>query len=79
MNKTNIFLNKITTGKLVSARALTLMHTTHRDNARWSLCRKHSGFPRSRGNLPQPCREQRKEIEEMSSVPVRQHFVLDKT
>mgnify|MGYP006925731930 CR=1 FL=1 len=63
MNKTNIFLNKITTGKPVSTHK-------HTDNARWSLCRKHSGFPRSRGSLPKPAENnERDRGEELGPSP----------
>ena len=45
--------------------------------ARWRLCRKHSGVPRSRVSLPKTCAEWLwRMTEERSSVPVRQHFVL---
>ena len=71
-------LIKITTGKPVSDHALALHR--HTVNTRWSLCRKHSGFPRSRGSLPSL---QRTPIENDDKggealFPVRQHSVLDK-
>ena len=62
-----------------SSDAYTYTHT-HK-NARWRLCRKHSGVPRSRGSLPKTCteRDYREDREEKSLVPVRHHFVLHKT
>ena len=56
-------LNKITTGKPVSTHK-------HTDNARWSLCRKHSGFPQSRGSLPKPVEnDERDRGEELGPGP----------
>ena len=47
-------------------RANTHTHT-HTNGAQWNLCRKHSGFPRSRGNLPKPI--ENKHIRGESSIP----------
>ena len=52
-----IYMKGFTTGKPVSDNTLNAYTHTHR-NARWRLCRKHSGVPRSRGSLPKTCTEQ---------------------
>ena len=64
MNRTMYSMIKNTTGKPVSADALTHTHT-HTDNA-MEVYRKHTGFPRSRCRLSSLRRN--KEIEEKGSV-----------
>ena len=54
-------MKKITACKPVSYHALTPTHTTPTDNAKWSLSRKHLGFPRRRGSLPKPAEKNEKD------------------
>ena len=61
MNKIVNYINRIITGEPIIANTLTPTHThthtnthtkMHTQTARWSLSRKHTDFPRSKGNLP---------------------------
>ena len=71
----------IRTNELVSINAPTPTHKTHTDNVRWSLSRKHSGFPRSRGSLPKPAenneRDRREELDPGLTTlwPIRMEYL----
>ena len=65
----------VTTDKPASDKTPTPVHALIK--ARWRLCRKHSGVPRSRVSIPKTCAKWLwRMTEEKSSVPVQQHFVL---